>query len=104
MDNVIILTLQGPANQQMMLFNRTDNLDNTVLYIVNSATCYASAIETIAIRENLTPRQVDDIVYKQNGKTYKKAFLKSQGYKMLSTLNLQQLNELILKHFGREVQ
>lgn len=31
MDNVIILTLQGPANQQMMLFNRTDNLDNTVL-------------------------------------------------------------------------
>jgi len=100
MDNVIILTLQGPANQMMMLFNDTSNLDNTVLYVVNNASCYAKAIEAIAINEGITQREADDIVYQQNGKTYKRAFLKSQGYTMLSQLLVSQLNDLIIKHFG----
>lgn len=101
MDNVITLDLNGPSNQMMMLFSR-DN--NTVLYVVNNASCYAKAIEAIAIKEDMAQRQVDDLVYQQNGKTFKKAFLKSQGYKMLSTLNLQQLNDIILPHFGQEAQ
>lgn len=101
-DNVITLTLQGPVNQMMMLFNDSHNYDNTVLYVINNASCYASAIEAIANHEGITQRKADDIVYQQNGKTYKQAFLKSQGYKMLSALNLQQLNEKIIAHFGVE--
>ena len=100
MDNVITLDLNGPANQMMMLFCRDNTVDNTVLYVVNNASCYAKAIEAIAIKEDTTQRQVDDLVCQRNGKTFKKAFLKSQGYKMLSALNLSQLNDIILQHFG----
>lgn len=102
MDNAITLTLQGPANQMMMLFNSTSNLDNTVLYVVNNASCYIEAIEAIAIKEYMAQSQVDDMVCQQNGKTFKKAFLKSQGYKRLSALNLSKLDNLILQHFGQE--
>lgn len=97
MDNVITLDLNGPSNQMMMLFSRDGN---TVLYVVNNASCYASAIEAIAIKEDMTQRQVDDLVCQQNGKTFKKAFLKSQGYQKLSALSLFQLNDIILQHFG----
>jgi len=101
---VITLTLQGPPNQMIMLFNRTEFIENTTLYIVNNASCYAKAIEEIAIKEDMTQRQVDDIVYIQNGKTYKKMFLKSKDYKVLTSYDMVKLNELILQHFNVEAQ
>lgn len=102
MDNVITLDLYGPSNQMMMLFCRDTNLDNTVLYVINNASCYAKAIEAIANHEGITQREADDRVYQQNGKKFKHKFLKSQGYKMLSALTLAQLNEKIIAHFGVE--
>jgi len=99
---VITLDLYGPSNQMMMLFCRDTNLDNTVLYVVNNASCYAKAVEAIAINEDLFSEVVDAVVYQQNGKKFKHKFLKSQGYKMLSALTLAQLNEKIIAHFGME--
>lgn len=103
-ENVIELTLSGPANQMMMLFCRDNTVDNTVLYVVNNASCYAKAIEAIAIKENMAQRQVDDIVYSQNCKKFKAKFLKAVGYQKLSALSLGELNNKILQHFNMEAQ
>lgn len=102
MENVIYLDLQGPANQMMMLLCRDNSVDNTVMYVVNNATCYANAIAAIAKNESLTERQVDDMVYSQNGKKFKHKFLKAVGYKNLSTYSLAQLNTKLLQHFNLE--
>lgn len=102
MENVIYLDLQGPANQMMMLLCRGNSVDNTVMYVVNNATCYANAIAAIAKNEGLTERQVDDMVYSQNGKKFKYKFLKAVGYKNLSACSLAQLNAKLLQHFNLE--
>ena len=96
MENVIYLDLQGPANQMMMLLCR----GYSVMYVVNNATCYASAIAEIAKNEGLTERQVDDMVYSQNSKKFKYKFLKAVGYKNLSACSLAQLNTKLLQHFN----
>lgn len=100
MENVLYLDLQGPTNQMMMLLCRDNTVDNTVMYVVNNATCYANAIAEIAKNEGLTERQVDDMVYSQNGKKFKYKFLKAVGYKKLSTYSLAQLNAKLLQHFN----
>ena len=104
MENVIYLDLKGPTTQMMMLLCRDSLVDNTVMYVVNNATCYANAnaIAEIAKNEGLTERQVDDMVYSQNGKKFKYKFLKAVGYKNLSACSLAQLNAKLLQHFNLE--
>ena len=97
MENVINLHLKGQPNVMALLFVK-DN--EGFMYIVHNASCYASAVEAIAIKENLTPRQADDILYKQNCKKFKYNFLKSVGFRGLSNATVAQLDEKLAIHFN----
>ena len=96
--NVVHLDLKYRDRSQMIM------LVNKILYVVSNASCYNAAVEAIAVKEGISPHEADNLIYTHNCKKGKVEFLQSEGYKKLSSLNMTQLDSLLLKHFNMEVQ
>lgn len=100
MNSVITIRAEGQPNVMAFLFVKDEQTMDGVMYVVENATCYAHAVQLIAEKEGITQRQADDIIYRQNCKKFKHKFLKAQGYKMLSALNVDGLNAILSRHFN----
>lgn len=96
-NEVITINLDGIRNTMAFLYVKDETNMEGVLYIVNNAKTLAEALWHISGKEG---RLVSYKVQRQQLKTFKYKFLKHQGYKKLSKLTLDELNEKIYQHFG----